>query len=387
MRARFLVLFLTFPCLSQVDQEKVDSAIEKGISFLKKQCEKIDDVGAPNPRGNKMRYHELVALTMLHSGLDESDADLKDLIDTILKKKLEHTYVVSLHAMVFQKLDPVKYQWRIAQCAQFLVDNQCKNGQWSYGEEVKQDKFIETGKTSEKPKKNETKPVNRIQVSKRGSGPDTGDNSNSQYAALGLRACWDANVIVQLDVIKKAREWWEKNQLSDGSWNYGMTPPNGMPGPGPMEDGYGSMTCGAVGSVCIYDYMLQKDFRKNTHAQKGAKWIAENFDVKKNPGTEEEERRPSWLYYYLYALERAGILYGAEEFEKHKWYQEGAEFLLKEQKKDGAWVGKGFGGGPPPGGKPPDREPEVNPQAITDTCFAILFLRKATKPLIVETGK
>ena len=47
---------------------------------------------------------------------------------------LEWTYDVSLQAMILEEIDRVKYQARIAQCAQFLVDNQCPNGQWSYGE-------------------------------------------------------------------------------------------------------------------------------------------------------------------------------------------------------------------------------------------------------------
>src|SRR6185503_5483267 len=47
--------------------------------------------------------------------------------------KLERTYKVVLQAMVLEELHRVKYQVRIAQCAQFLIDNQCQNGQWSYG--------------------------------------------------------------------------------------------------------------------------------------------------------------------------------------------------------------------------------------------------------------
>ena len=38
--------------------------------------------------------------------------------------------------MSLESYDRKKYQYRIAQCAQFLVDNQCKNGQWDYGEAV-----------------------------------------------------------------------------------------------------------------------------------------------------------------------------------------------------------------------------------------------------------
>ena len=63
-------------------------------------------------------------------------------------------------------------------------------------------------------------------------------------------------------------------------------------------------------------------------------------------------------------LIRAGIFYGTERFGAHEWYPEGATYLLGEQKPDGSWkAGKS------------DHE-------IWDTCFAILFLRRATRPLI-----
>jgi hypothetical protein len=78
-----------------------------------------------------------------------------------------------------------------------------------------------------------------------------------------------------------------------------------------------------------------------------------------------------WHYYYLYGLERAGMLFGAETMGQHKWYPTGAHFLLKEQRDDGSWSS----------GKAPTR------QAAWDTCWAILFLRRATRPLKdVATG-
>src|ERR1051326_4328986 len=52
----------------------------------------------------------------------------------MLEGPLERTYKVVLQAMILEEVDRVKHQHRIVQCAQFLVDNQCQNAQWSYGE-------------------------------------------------------------------------------------------------------------------------------------------------------------------------------------------------------------------------------------------------------------
>ncbi len=65
--------------------------------------------------------------------------------------------------------------------------------------------------------------------------------------------------------------------------------------------------------------------------------------------------------YYLYALERACGLSGTEKLGAHAWYAEGAKVLLDRQGELGQW---GKGGA-----------------SIAETCFAILFLRRATKPL------
>jgi len=56
------------------------------------------------------------------------------------------------------------------------------------------------------------------------------------------------------------------------------------------------------------------------------------------------------------------MLYGTDWIGKHNWYRDGAEFFLKAQRGDGSWAGEGG-------------------TAVWDTCFAILFLRRATRPL------
>ena len=67
-------------------------------------------------------------------------------------------------------------------------------------------------------------------------------------------------------------------------------------------------------------------------------------------------------YYYLYGLERFGILGRVRLIGEHDWYEEGAELLMRDQEEDGHW--------------PSDAR-------LSDTCFAILFLKRATSRMKV----
>ncbi len=118
------------------------------------------------------------------------------------------------------------------------------------------------------------------------------------------------------------------------------------------------MTAGAVGSVIILQHYLKRKWKRDISARKGVDWIGKEFSVTENP------HKTGWYHYYLYTLERAGILTGLNIFGKHDWYKDGANHLLDSQKSDGSWGN------------------------VRSTCFAILFLKRATPPLKkVATGR
>lgn len=95
--------------------------------------------------------------------------------------------------------------------------------------------------------------------------------------------------------------------------------------------------------------------------QLGLNWLAQNFSVEGNPHGEG-----AWHFYYLYGLERVGAFSGLTHLGAHDWYAEGARQLLKEQRADGGWRLDGRTSWPP------------TPMPVANTCFALLFLRKAT---------
>jgi hypothetical protein len=64
------------------------------------------------------------------------------------------------------------------------------------------------------------------------------------------------------------------------------------------------------------------------------------------------------VYYFLFSLERMAVAYGLPTIGDKDWYDPGADFLLSRQNPDGSWTGQYDQGG-------------------ADTCFALLFLRRA----------
>jgi hypothetical protein len=356
-----------------VDQKRVDEAIARGVQWLK---------GAGSPGNDRhTNADELIFLTLIHAGVGADDPKYQDLLNRILTAPLERIYKTSLQAMCLEEIDRVKHQGRLYHCAQFIVDNQMPDGRWCYGEPtvlppVPKDESVATstapklkefgGGTTDAPvaKPGDKPPPKRtikVRRQRDGNGADS-DNSNSQYAALGIRACFDAGVIVPEEAIARAVGWLQKSvheqerdkgPYSGRGWAY-RTKAEG--------DAYGSMTAGAVGALVIYDYILKRDWKKNPLLREGVAWLGAHFTV-----TQNFRRNKDWYHYYLYGLERAGVLFDTDKFGAHWWYAEGAEELLRTQNPAGYWEGSG------------------GSNKEWDTCFAILFLKKATRRIDVAT--
>src|SRR5262249_28388162 len=65
--------------------------------------------------------------------------------------------------------------------------------------------------------------------------------------------------------------------------------------------------------------------------------------------------------YFLWTVERVGVLYDARKMDGKDWYRWGVELLLAAQQDDGSWQeGKSHGS-----------------CRTLDTCFALLFLKRA----------
>lgn len=205
------------------------------------------------------------------------------------------------------------------------------------------------------------------------------DLSNTQYAALGLRSAAHSGLKIPKDV------WAE---LIEGTLKYQQTPQEvdvaaaaGKSASGKREvAGFGympgerdaptaSMTAAGISILGIAKEGAGRDLpaplgRSLEHAQRmGLAWLEREFSVEGNP-----RGAPAWHYYWLYGLERVGALMQTDRIGEHDWYRLGAARLVREQREDGEWRTGG----------PVDWPAE--PLPLSNTCFALLFLTKATAP-------
>lgn len=336
---------------------EVDRAIARGAEYLKDQLGPMLAVGKGQPgafRGNDI---ELLTYALIHAGVGQDDPVLKAGIEHLETMPVGSTYSTAIAAMALADLDPRKYGDRLAEFAQWLADTQCANGQWSYGwlamaPPVKSKSEKKTSTPS--PQSAETTvPEIRI-VWKDHRRQANGDNSNTQYALLGLRATTRAGCVIPKEVWKRSLAWFRKAQDKDGGWGYGQGGP-----------GYGSMTVGGLSSVAVclrelgeHDEMQPEKLAGNPIFKAGFAWLDRNWSVTENP------KGYGHVYYYLYGLERAGMILGLGKFGDHDWYAEGARHLIEAQGENGAWQKE---------------------NANWDTAFAILFLKKATRGYTVSS--
>jgi len=222
------------------------------------------------------------------------------------------------------------------------------------------------------------------------------DLSNTQYALLALDAAARCGIRAPADTWLKASEHLLREQEKDGldapiwieneAWEPGIETPERFTKaaetlargwtylPGENDLVTGSMTAAGVTclSMCKEHLWLLKKLDVDLRGRidkgllAGLAWLSENFTVMDNP---TPGGASMWHYYYLYGLERTGAKVGTRWIGKHDWYREGGEHLLAAQEKNGGW-------------KEPDttqRPADATESAITQTCFALLFLKRSTR--------
>lgn len=312
-----------------VSAREVRHAVQSAVRYLK-QIRQGDGHWPYSDEQFQSGADALAVLALLQAAVPPDDPSIAPTIAALADDRDRWTYTISLKIAVLAAADPVRHRPHISRAAQSLARMQLPNGMWSYGS-----------------------------MDPRGA-LGQGDNSNTQFALFGLHEAARAGEKINPDVWRRAAKHWQAAQQRDGGWGYSA---------GEMAS-RGSMTAAGVASliICGEDVArgLERGYQNGVaercglyatseHLARGINWLADNFDPRVNP------RYGSRHFYWLYAVERAGMLTGLKFFGRHDWYREGAAYLVRTQRGDGSWNGD-----------------------LVDTAFALLFLAKGRRPVLIS---
>jgi hypothetical protein len=198
--------------------------------------------------------------------------------------------------------------------------------------------------------------------------PGYADVSATQFAILALRQASFAGYPVEkvhADVWARTANYLDGLQARSGGFPY-----HGPHAPSP------GMTAAALSSllICREQMTLRKEKEPawiEESIRKGLSYLDTNFDAAQNLSPHDEGGNKNHYHYcHLYAIERTGILSGRRELGGRDWYLRGAAYLLAEQGANGSW----------------DDDSCMNPEDVLGTCFALLFLKRATPPVVTVSG-
>jgi VWFA-related protein len=177
--------------------------------------------------------------------------------------------------------------------------------------------------------------------------PSQGDNSNTQFALLGLWAAsrhgYDSD-----QALEAIDHHFRSSQLRDGRWGYRI----GM-------NGKDSMSCAGLMGLTIAASRPSLAERQTARAR-GAMLAADPAFQSALKAVGQDARRASLHsdIYYLWSLERVCVALGLRTLDGFDWYAHGARILIELQQDDGGWPHGQWG-------------------RLPATCLALLFLRKA----------
>ncbi|WP_222434913.1 prenyltransferase/squalene oxidase repeat-containing protein [Blastopirellula retiformator] len=342
------------------DSPEVVALVNKGVTYL--------EGASPHTRAGGA---SLIALALLKAGKPVDHPRVQSGISAARKMGAgvpshvhDNAYDVGLCLILLCELDPEGNEAPIQNMVQYFVETQKAGGGWGY------------------------------------KGRDTGDNSMTQYGALGLWLAQRSGFNVPLPVVEKLCNWVLRCQDPSGAWGY----QGNDPGPGnfqrlPQSNIRLTMVCAALGSLYMGTDLLNINDRRRAaeenesnlpgflrevqtpEAIERKKALTKAVDAGRVTASKNAGRNylaahfsitaGQWDYYYLYALERYESFRELDVGRKDKnpnWYQAGFERLKSTQGAAGQWGGS-------------------NEEASVATAFAILFLRRSTAQSIKKRSR
>jgi hypothetical protein len=377
------------PIAPGVDAKKIDAAIALGVRYLK---ERQLENGAYGSDRFSLGYACLAGLALLECKVPPDDKSITRIAELVRGQaaNLDDTYQASLAILFLDRLGEAKDRELIRGMALRVLLGQMDSGVWPYnfakagGQEMAQvDTYLKThfpwSPARPRPNvlaKNDKKPppanpkapaidlqnlpeaeVNWIKAMNRGVGVPIlgfGDRSNTQFALLALWASRRHDVPAECPILL-SYQGFRKSQSADGGWGYNVREPMVT----------NTMTCAGLLGLALGPGALPPGSNagggklEDPAIQKGLNLLGGYVG---NPSSDPDAKPPMQSLYFLWSVERVAVLFDLKTIGGKDWYGWGAQILLPNQFPDGHWsCGSLYNGA----------------NEHLDTCFALLFLKRA----------
>ena len=332
------------------ESKEVRAVVERGLQYLSTTTD---------PRlGGKC----LIGLAFLKDGADENHAKVKEAVDACLAATRPQAsdikvdiYSTGIAAIFLCTLNPSKYNPQIVKLRDSLEYRQKPCGGWGY------------------------------------SDKETGDTSMTQYAILAYWEMSSVGIPTSLESTERVADWLIRTQDPDGNWGYQGKEANKyetlkLVKQDPNRLG---MTAAALGCTYMVADLLGLAELESTRdsslppalkplkrqqgvltrkidprllkaaQERGGSWMRKHYKIEPEPA--------GFTHYYMYALERYQSFFEASvgrSIKEPTWYNEGYEFLKKNQQ---------------PGGLVKSKQEGFD---AVNTAFGVLFLLRSTQKAI-----
>jgi hypothetical protein len=364
-----LAVFLT-PARG-VEAEDINRAIDRGIAALK-AMQTADGYWPADSTDavTKVGATALAGLTLLECNISGEDPSVARAAEAVRAAVLDlrNTYSLALSVLFLDRLGDPKDIPLIELMGLRLVAGQGDGGGWSYrcpeviprkDYELQVKRQVELIAGGKIPRVGEgARPVNDLPAPiqeglKRALAtanydlPQGGDNSNTQFAALGLWTARRYGIPVELAMNRLERRFRE-GQNPDGGWSYQSAFVKAASTP--------TMTCAGILALEI-SYSLVGEGKKARDPAKDQQMTVAMSALAQCIG-QPIAKAAGKDYYFLWSVERVCVILHREKVGNTDWYKWGSAILVKSQDADGLWRGD-------------------YAKCGADTCFALLFLRRA----------
>jgi hypothetical protein len=331
--------------------KQVKKGIDRGVAYLRSKQAKDgswESLVFGEIAGLKGGTSALATLALLNCGYKHDDPAVAKALDYLRSLGTpDRTYVVALQTIALAEARQKKDLPQIAKNVEWIQKTAIIGGNgklrgWSY-------------------------PI-------QGAG---GDNSNTQYALLGLYAAKTAGVEIPKEFWQKVLDYYKDTQKGDaarGWWPYvnvGLDATRQPPASFTMTV---AGVCGLIIASMGLDNSLQQlnektgvaancgAYPENDALARGMNWVAAQFNFDEGKS----------MYYNYYGLERLGRLSGQRFIGRYDWYRQGCTNLVRFQATDGSFPYPDKGNGLDAG------------NSVITTSFALLFLSKGRTPVLVS---